>query len=564
MPRRQGCVTLAAVLALAVCLPATAPAAGPDLDKVVPRAYERPPPGWRMAPRAVLAQAARLPEVRRATRGLARDGRIYQRSRRRWQASFFAPRRRGELRPREVAQVVIDDRTGRVLETWTGVQVTWPMARGYPGAFGRSANAPWLWIALSALFVLPFLRRPVRLGHLDLAVLLAFGLSYAAFNAAAIEVSVPSAYPLLAYLLVRMLGVARGRAAGRPTRMPSADRLAPQALWILTAFLVGVRVALNVVDGNVIDVGYAGVIGADRLAHGAPLYGGFPIENVHGDTYGPALYAAYVPFELLWPWHGSWDALPAAHAAAIAFDLACIALLWRLGRRLGGSRLGALLPYLWVTYPFTLLVSNSGANDALPAALVLLALLVAARPAARGAAAALAGMTKLAPLALLPVMTTWGGLRRAPAALAGAAAVLLATLGPVALGGHLETAWLRTVVFQADRDSPFSVWGLYGLDGLQVAVQVAAAALAVAVAVVPRRGDVGTLAALAAAVLIAVQLGVDHWFYLYLPWFAPLVWIALLAPQASGRSSSSMPSARRGAEARTTTALSQGSSSAAS
>ena len=77
------------------------------------------------------------------------------------------------------------------------------------------------------------------------------------------------------------------------------------------------------VDGNVIDVGYAGVIGADRLAGGAPLYGAFPPDNAHGDTYGPVAYAAYVPFELLLPWSGSWDDLPAAHAAAVAFDLGC-------------------------------------------------------------------------------------------------------------------------------------------------------------------------------------------------------------------------------------------------
>ena len=36
------------------------------------------------------------------------------------------------------------------------------------------------------------------------------------------------------------------------------------------------------------------------------------------------------------------------------------------------------------------------------------------------------------------------------------------------------------------------------------------------------------LAALSAAILIALQLGVTHWFYLYIPWFFPLVMIALL------------------------------------
>jgi hypothetical protein len=39
-----------------------------------------------------------------------------------------------------------------------------------------------------------------------------------------------------------------------------------------------------------------------------------------------------------------------------------------------------------------------------------------------------------------------------------------------------------------------------------------------------------SVAALAAAVLLALQLAVTHWFYLYLVWLLPLVLVALLAP----------------------------------
>ena len=59
-------------------------------------------------------------------------------------------------------------------------------------------------------------------------------------------------------------------------------------------------------------------------------------------------------------------------------------------------------------------------------------------------------------------------------------------------------------------------------------MQAGAALLAVAVALVPRRRDVIGLAALAAAVLIALQLGVTHWFYLYIVWFFGPVMVALL------------------------------------
>jgi hypothetical protein len=93
----------------------------------------------------------------------------------------------------------------------------------------------------------------------------------------------------------------------------------------------------------------------------------------------------------------------------------------------------------------------------------------------------------------------------------------------------LHTIYERTIAYQADRGSPFSVWGLYGgLSSLQLAVQIAAVSLAVALAFVPRRPDIVGLASACAAVIIAVQLGVDHWFYLYIPWFFPLVMLALL------------------------------------
>jgi hypothetical protein len=36
------------------------------------------------------------------------------------------------------------------------------------------------------------------------------------------------------------------------------------------------------------------------------------------------------------------------------------------------------------------------------------------------------------------------------------------------------------------------------------------------------------LAAACGAVMIAVELGIEHWFYLYIPWFFPLVLVALL------------------------------------
>ena len=52
--------------------------------------------------------------------------------------------------------------------------------------------------------------------------------------------------------------------------------------WVLlaaTVFLAGFRIGLNVEASNVIDVGYSGVIGAERIVHGQAPWGTFPGEE---------------------------------------------------------------------------------------------------------------------------------------------------------------------------------------------------------------------------------------------------------------------------------------------
>ncbi|MFP5363538.1 MAG: glycosyltransferase 87 family protein [Thermoleophilia bacterium] len=508
-----------------------------------PPSDDVPPPGRGLTAERVGAIADRIEKVRRERReypGSTRE--IFLKGTDRWQVSYFAPTRPGTPR-KEIAQVLIDDGTGRVVEAWTEYQVPWSMARGYPGAFGRIVNAPWVWIPLAVLFVAPFLRPPWRMLHLDLLVLSAFSASTAFFNAARVDVSVPLVYPLLGYLLVRMLWIGLRHGEGARAEAQRPLRLLVPVGWLAIAviFLVGFRVALNVTNSNVIDVGYAGVIGADRIVDGDPLYGEFPSDNASGDTYGPVLYLAYVPFEQALKWSGNWDDLPAAHAAAITFDLLALLLCFLIGRRVRGPDLGILLAYAWATYPFTIYVLMSNSNDALVAALVLAAVWAAGSAPARGAFVALAALTKFAPLALAPLLALHGRPRRRARSLAAYAlgfggAVVLA-FAPLAADLSLRDFWDHTIAFQAQRGSPFSVWGLYDpdvawLNYVQRGVQVAAALLALALAFVPRRRDVVGLAALAAAILIALQLGVSHWFYLYIPWFFGLVMIALLGRSA--------------------------------
>ncbi|MEO8092940.1 MAG: hypothetical protein ABI726_09570, partial [bacterium] len=285
----------------------------------------------------------------------------------------------------------------------------------------------------------------------------------------------------------------------------------------------------------------------------------------------------YVPFELAMPWDGEWDELPASHGAAIFFDLATIVGLFVLGRRLRrarddasdeeaaaarseGTALGIVLAFAWCAYPYTTYALQSNSNDSLVAAGLIWALVAFASPVGRGVFLGMASMVKFAPLALVPLFAMGerglaDRLRRPSADESGerpsrfawfgfgpvfwfslafvatcALLLLQATLDP-----GLKTFYDRTIAMQIDRESPFSIWGQEpGLEWLQTVVKVGAVGLALLVAVVPRRRSVGQVAALAAAVLIGALLGVDHWFYLYLPWFFGLVLVALLPRARAG------------------------------
>jgi hypothetical protein len=334
---------------------------------------------------------------------------------------------------------------------------------------------------------------------------------------------VPLAYPPLLYLLGRLAWIGLRRAPPRPEPL----RLLVPASWLAVGlvFLLGFRIGLNVTDSNVIDVGYSGVIGADKLSHGKAIYGSFARDNEHGDTYGPFTYETYVPFEQAFPWSGRWDDLPAAHAASIFFDLLCVGLLFLLGRRVRGPTIGVALAYAWAAFPFTLFAMNTNSNDGLVAALLIGVLLAAQRPAARGALAALAGMAKFAPLALAPLL-----LFQQPRSFV---ATVLLVMIPVFAQGDLSLFYDRTIAFQNGRNAPFSVWGIWDWPAaLRTAVQAAAVVFALAVAVLPRRRDVIGLAALAGAILIALQLGITYWFYLYVVWFLPLALVALIGRDA--------------------------------
>jgi hypothetical protein len=536
-PRIPPAVLLALLtLALSGVVPAPASA---EPDALVPQSVlvegpDKLPPGFAVTPREARRAVERVERVQQAIADHP-HAKVYVQLPQ-WgnyggdyAVTYIDTGGKGEV----VADVYVDGRTGVVQEVWTGPQAGTFLARGLKPSVGRSLNKPYIWVPLAILFLAPFVdpRRPFRIVHLDLLVLLSFGISELYFNKGEIDVSVPLVYPPLLYLLARVL-----LAGFRPRER--AEPLMPYAkaswLWVGLALLVAFRIALNLIDSTVIDVGYASVVGADRIMHGQPLY---VLNDIHGDTYGPINYLSYIPFVKLLPWDGTWGPVVPAHAAAITFDLMVIAGLVLLGRRMRvgaeGTLLGLAFAWAWAAYPFTVLALQTNTNDALVAALLIGALLAVPSPAGRGLMIGLGAAAKFAPIALAPLFATGlGGERRARAWPIFSAAVAAVCFGSVIFllpdGGWREF-YDTTIGFQLGRSSPFSLWGLHpGLEWLQTIAKVGLVALAAGVAFVPRRRDLRQVAALAAGVLIALQIGTTYWFYLYLVWIAPPILVAVL------------------------------------
>jgi hypothetical protein len=471
----------------------------------------------------------------------------------------------------QIADGRVEDRSGRVTEAWTGPQVAWKMARGYEGAFGgKRINQPAVWLAFCAVFLvgLADFRRLLSWRNLDLLVLVSFSISLWFFNHGNVFASVPLAYPPLVYLLARCLWIGAQGSAGRAVRP-----LWPA--WLLlaaTVFLAGFRIGLNHRDSNVIDVGYAGVIGAERIASGQSPYDHFPVEedlkpcggadaegeirdriqtngrcesaNPQGDTYGPVAYEAYLPAYWIRGWSGKWDRLPAAHLTAVIFDVLALVGLYLVGRRFGGQWLAAALPFAWAAYPFTQYVSSSNTNDSILPVLLIFGFWLATSPWARGAFVALSGWTKFASLVVAPLWLTYPGpVRRLRPSLAFVGGFLLVTAAAFSIlllepsvVRAAEDFYHRTLENQIERNSPFSLWdwgqyharGLPDLHVVQRVLQVLLVVGAVAAGFLPRRKTPLQLAALTGALLIGFELVLTHWFYLYIPWFFPFVVFAVL------------------------------------
>jgi hypothetical protein len=413
-------------------------------------------------------------------------------------------------------------------------------ARQLTAKDGSGALIPFL--LLTFAFVVPLfdLRRPWRVVHADILVLVLsplYFLRYMEQSAGSLRWAVVSMSAGLVYLFARL--VLLGSRPAPPYR-PLVTLVPVPVLAIATGALVATQIAFPLYDYRpVIDVGYSSVAGAEHILHGIDVYGPdrYSHPELHPDAYGPFDYVAYVPFAYLFS-----NAADAARAASDVFHLLTVVALFFLGRRLApgtaGTRLGVTLSYTWAAYPLAFFVTVHAYNDML-VALCLVGAMLALSSAGRGAILGLGAAAKFVPTMVVPLFSVTRRNRPIRSSLVYYgffAAAVVAVFTPFVPDGGLTELYHRTVGWQLHRTSSSSVWGQFpSLHWLRLVIFGCAVLVAIVVAAVPRRRTLFQTAALGGAVIAAFELSLRHLLPSYGVWFAPLALVAILGGTAVPR-----------------------------
>ena len=263
----------------------------------------------------------------------------YDAAARRWEAYFWAD---GDIRARSRSTTA----AARCSVPGPGSR---PSGRSPArrGKFGHRLNAPYMWLPLCALFLAAVHRPAAAVPDPALGpagVLLSFGASHTSSTAAR---SWPRC-PLVSRCSPTSWCACSWRGSARE---PQAGRSCRSCRWLRAGRGAGLprrlpghaeRRRLGRDRRRVRRGDRGGADHARRLALRRPL----PGAERRGDTYGPSPIWPTSPS----PWAGlvgKWDKLPAAHAAAIAFDLLTIVALLLLGRAVRAGPEGRLLGLAW-------------------------------------------------------------------------------------------------------------------------------------------------------------------------------------------------------------------------
>lgn len=420
------------------------------------------------------------------------------------------------------------------------VIATQPFDKNYVRA-GQPDVQMWFALALCALvFLLLLATRPlVSVRNADLLAFAALASTIWLLNQRLFALSVVVGTLLMGYLVGRCLRIASRERIDSPQTQflvgfgSDAKRVA--ALVTFAAAAIGVIATIP--GGQVGDVSIASMGGATSLLDGVLPYGNVIDGIVHGDTYPIFAYVLYAPAALVWPVHDLFDNLDGGlWIAAISLIAAAVAI-FRAGSRAIDAEFGLRHAAAWIIFPPVLVASTAGANDLPTAALVAWSVATFAHAGRSAGWLSAAAWAKVVPVFVLPLWIARFRGRELRSALIGPVvltALMLVLL--VALGGvDAIHKMLDAITFQSERGSQICIWTVLGAPALQLVAQAVAFALAAAGAVAVWRTEslaqsLPRVAALAAATLLAFQIGASYWSYAYLPWVYPLLIVALCWP----------------------------------
>jgi hypothetical protein len=356
------------------------------------------------------------------------------------------------------------------------------------------------------------------------------------------------------------------------------------------ATLTAVLLACNIMTALVRvpdDAGYFVNLGAQRLRERGRLpYGDPLLTGTPGAAYGPVLYAAHVPFQMLVSPGGVNERSPAKPAlttdspyylppplatklCAIAFQLVAVFAIFSAGTRLGGSRdVGWAMALLYCGSPYILGVGGDEffvggmtfISHIAPAALVLAAFAAVPSPVWAGVLLAMAVGAGFYPVLLFPAWAAfwWNDRQRLLRFVAGFA-IVAAIIGaftwsasrPVEGQSRLGTILSDTLGHHTDPRgygaSGFGFWGqrgsirtwmitpLAGQSSLASPVYLVLFGLVALGAWITRAGSERALALVTAAISAAFALAKIHTTGGYVAWWYGFLLLGLLAADAARR-----------------------------
>ncbi|MCA9138349.1 MAG: hypothetical protein KDB00_16375, partial [Planctomycetales bacterium] len=231
----------------------------------------------------------------------------------------------------------------------------------------------------------------------------------------------------------------------------------------------------------------------------------------------------------------SWTIL--AKVLAISAHLAIIVGVVLIGNRhFGNLRSGVGCALLYLMLPYTAQMTGC-VDHALPAALLLWAVLNYRRPFVAGVFLGLAAGLVYYPLFLLPLWCSFywqRGVRRFAVGVIITLTVLVVLLsvgGTDSLVDHLR----RMFGLFAPTQEPRGIWALGWDPRWRLPVIVAFGILCALFAAWPSPKNLGTLIGCSAAVMVAVQFWHGYGGGLYIAWFLPLLLLTIFRPNLQDR-----------------------------